>query len=62
MMEEPASADSSFSLVLTDQLLNTINYIWNNRKKHGLPNNPALQNRIGKNQLIASPNVIVYLI
>lgn len=37
-----------FHWFLTDQLLNTINYIRNNRKKHGLPNNPALQNLIGK--------------
>lgn len=46
----------------SDQLLNTINYIRNNRKKHGLPINPALQNLIDKNQLVASPNAIVNLI
>ncbi len=46
----------------SDQLLNTINYIRNNRKKHGLPINPALQKLIDKNQLIASPNAIVNLI
>jgi|GEM_PF-6237539 len=46
----------------SDQLLNTIRYIRNNRKKHGLPNNPALQNLIDKNQLIASPNATVNLI
>ena len=45
-----------------DQLLNTIAYIRNNRKKHGLPTNPALQNLIDKNQLAASPNVIINLI
>lgn len=45
-----------------DQLLNTIAYIRNNRKKHGLPANPALQNLIDKNQLTASPNVIINLI
>ncbi len=45
-----------------DQLLNTIYYIRNNRKKHGLPINPALQNLIDKNQLVASPNAIVNLV
>lgn len=46
----------------SDQLLNTINYIRNNRKKHGLSINSALQNLIDKNQLIASPNAVVNLI
>lgn len=46
----------------TDQLLNTINYIRNNREKHGLPVNSALQNVIDKNQLTASPNATVKLI
>lgn len=45
----------------SDQLLNTINYIRNNRKKHGLPINPALQNVID-NQLTASPNTLINLI
>ncbi|WP_294674911.1 transposase [uncultured Fluviicola sp.] len=46
----------------SDQLLNTISYILNNRKKHGLPINPALQNVIDKNQLAASPNALINLI
>lgn len=46
----------------SDQLLSTINYIRNNRKKHGLSINLALQNLIDKNQLIASPNTVVNLI
>lgn len=46
----------------SDQLLNTIHYIRNNRKKHGLPINFALQNILDKNQLVASPNAIVNLI
>lgn len=45
-----------------DQLRNTIAYIRNNRKKHGLSINPALQNLIDKNQLVASPNSIVNLV
>lgn len=49
MEESPEiSRDSFFYWFLTDQLLNTINYIRNNRKKHGLSNNPALQNLIDK--------------
>ena len=45
-----------------DQLLNTISYIRNNRKKHGLSINPALQNVIDKNQLAASTNALINLI
>lgn len=52
---------STFFILTTDQLLKLIG-IRNNREKHGLPINPALQNVIDKNQLAASPNALINLI